>query len=152
MPTGALRYCAAVNCPALVRSGYCPAHQRPLERRRGSAHARGYTAYWHAIFRPAFIARLVAAGIPPICGAALPGGPQTAHSRCQAAGLVTGTELHLHHEPPLTAEERQQRARVCDPFRIQLLCASCHRAIGRTIEHVVSSSTLSSSADTRDLP
>jgi len=41
-----------------------------------------------------------------VCGATLPGGPQTTHSVCRAEGLLTGLSdhgggLHLNHEPPL---------------------------------------------------
>ncbi len=128
MPTASLRPCATPQCGVLVPHGHCAAHQRRTERLRGSAHARGYTSYWHEVFRPFFISLLVNANVAPVCGASLPTGPQTTHSRCQADGLMTGSGLHLHHEPPLEEWERADRARVCDPHRIQLLCASCHHA------------------------
>lgn len=87
---------------------------------------------WRA-FRLYFIGLLVAAGIAPICGAALPDGPQTSHSRCKAHGLETwrsadGSDLHLDHEPGLLPHERIDSLKVCDPKRIQLLCAACHTA------------------------
>jgi hypothetical protein len=125
----ALRSCATSGCLELVLRGHCARHAPGREQRRGSAHRRGYTAYWHQVFRPSFISLLVQAGISPVCGAALPDGPVTAHSRCQADGLLTGVDLHFHHEPPLTERERLDRAAVCDPRRIQLLCRSCHNAI-----------------------
>jgi len=137
MPDAPLRPCATPDCRQLVPRGHCPAHRRVREQTRGTAHQRGYTAYWHQMFRPRFLGLLVEAGIAPVCGAALPAGPQTRHSRCRAAGLLTGTDLHLHHEPPLAEWERRDRSRVCDPCRIQLLCASCHRSVGdgRSFEH-----------------
>jgi cytochrome c553 len=84
---------------------------------------------WRA-FRLAFLAALVDAGISPTCGARLPDGPQrTDLSQCQRAGLLTGVNLHLHHEPALTTAERQDQAKVQDARRIILLCASCHAAL-----------------------
>jgi hypothetical protein len=129
MPTAALRPCATPGCLELVARGHCLQHARHHEQRRGSAHQRGYTSYWHHVFRPSFISLLVQAGISPVCGAALPDGPRTSHSRCQAEGRLTGIDLHLHHQPPLEDWERSDRARVCDPRRIQLLCPSCHNAL-----------------------
>jgi hypothetical protein len=74
---------------------------------------------------------LVEAGVAPVCGAVLPGGPVTTDSRCQALGWTIfssedGSSLHLDHEPALTAEERRQPEIVCDPLRIQLLCKIDH--------------------------
>lgn len=74
---------------------------------------------------------LIEAGIAPVCGAVLPGGPQTHDSSCQAAGVQTfanpdGSSLHLDHEPPLTDAERQDARSVCNAFRIQLLCSADH--------------------------
>ncbi len=128
-PEAPMRPCAG-GCGALVRKGRCPACAPDIDRRRGTAASRGYDVFW-AKFRLAFIASLVALGIVPVCGAALPDGPRTAHSKCKAAGLLTfasadGSSLHLDHEPPLRDEERGDRRAVCDPLRIQLLCASCH--------------------------
>lgn len=48
----AYRVCPAPNCPALVDGGGpCPAHKRSADRRRGTAHERGYTGRGHATFR-----------------------------------------------------------------------------------------------------
>ncbi|MES2341659.1 MAG: hypothetical protein V4597_08275 [Pseudomonadota bacterium] len=129
MPDAPLRPCAG-GCGALVRKGRCPTCAPEIDRRRGTASARGYGQAWIA-FRPVFIASLVAAGVMPVCGASLPAGPKTVHSACEIQGLLTfasadGSSLHLDHEPPLRDEERTSRAAVCDPLRIQLLCASCH--------------------------
>jgi len=72
--------------------------------------------------------RLIALDIPPVCGAVLPTGPQTQDSQCKQAGVWNAESLHLDHEPPLTAAERQRHEAVCDPNRVQWLCASCHDA------------------------
>lgn len=76
---------------------------------------------------------LIEAGVSPVCGATLPGGPQTNDSQCQASGLLTfqsadGSDLQQDHEPRLTEAERRDPHAVCDPLRIQLLCRSCHSA------------------------
>lgn len=129
MPDAPLRPCAG-GCGALVRKGRCEDCRPELDRRRGTAASRGYDQFWIA-FRRVFIATLLALGILPVCGAALPDGPKTSDSACKAAGLLTfqsadGSSLHLDHEPPLQDHERTDRRAVCDPKRIQLLCASCH--------------------------
>lgn len=80
---------------------------------------------------------LVEAGVLPICGASLPGGPQTSDSRCQADGLQNGEDLHLDHEPPLTDAERLDARIVCDPLRIQLLCGVDHSRKTRLEQHGV---------------
>ena len=129
MPSAPLRSCATPGCRELVLRGHCTSHQQQRERRRGSAHQRGYSSYWHHTFRPYFIGVLVQRGIVPTCGAALPDGPRTSASRCQRDGRVTAMDLHLHHEPPLTDAERQDRLKVCDPLRIVLLCSACHRKL-----------------------
>lgn len=124
MPTAPPRACA--TCGALI-TGPCPTCRRTRDRYRGSAASRGYGHVWQA-FRPQFMGMLVAAGIPPVCGARLPNGPTTSHSQCRAAGLINGTDLHLHHEPPLSEAERQDVRAVCDPTRIEALCSTCHNA------------------------
>lgn len=134
MPSALLRACAEPGCPELVVSGRCQAHQRATEQRRGSAHARGYTRHWRDVFIPHFRRRLIAAGIAPVCGASLPGGPDLSRvSRCRADGRATwvnrdGTNLHLHHEPPLRPDERANRQAVEDPHRVGFLCDACHDA------------------------
>lgn len=126
MPSALLRVCLEPGCPALVESGRCPAHARHVERRRGSAASRGYDSYWSRVFRPGFVRALIAAGVAPVCGAALPGGPRMDDSACRQAGLLNDHDLHLDHDPPLRSEERSDRRAVCDPLRVGLLCASCH--------------------------
>ncbi len=126
MPSAPLRPCAG-GCGARVTAGRCARCARQTEQRRGSASSRGYGAVWDA-FRPQFIAQLIAAGIVPVCGAALPDGPRTQDSRCKAAGMLTFEGLHLDHDPPLRAHERCDVHAVCDARRIQLLCAVDHTA------------------------
>jgi hypothetical protein len=120
------RLCARGH--TVTGGGRCPS----CDRRRGTAHARGYDRDW-LTFRPHFLAQLVEAGVLPVCGAALPTGPHTTDSACQAAGLFTftsadGSSLHLDHEPPLTDTERRNARAVCDVRRVQLLCVACHLA------------------------
>jgi hypothetical protein len=120
--------CLERGCPRLVTRGRCPAHAQAKERTRGTAHQRGFTSHWHNTFKPHFRNLLLEQDIPPVCGATLPTGPQTSDSRCKADGVLTFDSLHHDHEPPLTPHERQHRAAVEDPQRIQLLCAACHAA------------------------
>lgn len=105
-------------------------HQKQVNQRRGSAAQRGYTWAWQR-FRGYFIHLLMQAGITPVCGASLPDGPKTQHSQCAREGRFTADDLHLHHEPPLEDWERSDMRRVCDPYRIQLLCESCHNTATR---------------------
>jgi len=138
MPLAPRHPCSATGCHELVPRGVsrCTDHARQQEQDRGTAHARGYNRAWLA-FRPRFLAHLVQAGLVPVCGAALPNGPTTRDSACRDAGLLTfasadGSSLHLDHEPALEDWERQNLRAVCDPLRVQLLCASCHaRKTGR---------------------
>jgi len=117
------------RCPQLVEPGQrCPAHtRRPYDRYRGSASSRGYGATWRA-FKERFRQRLIAAGIMPACGASLPTGPVMTASRCRAEGFLNDQRLHLHHDPPLQADERRDRAAVEDENRVGYLCESCHAA------------------------
>jgi hypothetical protein len=124
---------ACPGCGAPVASGRCQSCARIPERRRGTAHARGYTYRHWQPFRRRFFAALVEAGILPICGAALPTGPTNRESACQDAGLFTyasqdGSSLHLDHEPALEDWERSDPSKVCDETRIVLKCQSCHQA------------------------
>jgi hypothetical protein len=113
-----------------VPFGHCAAHQAHREQARGSRHQRGYTSRW-VRFRAQFTTLLLAQGIPPVCGAALPTGPSTTDSQCRAAGVWTTEDLQLHHDPPLTVAERAHHHLVCDPNRVRFLCASCHSAVTR---------------------
>lgn len=126
MPTAALRPCPGCRT-ALVPRGRCTKCAKTQDRARGTSTERGYGSYWRR-FRPQFISILVEAGITPVCGAALPTGPQTQDSQCKAEGRQTMEGLHLDHEPPLTEAERKVRAIVCRETRIQILCRACHSA------------------------
>lgn len=131
MPSGALRPCPC-GCHRLVRKGRCSTSARSIEQARGTATQRGYGAAWRA-FRPQFIGLLLGAGIPPICGAALPDGPTSTADTCLAEGKHThnnqdGSSLHFDHDPPLADYERQDIAAVCDPKRIMLRCRDHHTA------------------------
>lgn len=50
MPNKPLRPCRQPGCPELVQGGYCDKHKRDTNReydkRRGTAHERGYTYRW----------------------------------------------------------------------------------------------------------
>ena len=47
MPSAPPHYCAEPGCPALVRGvSRCPTHAATLDRARGTAQQRGYTAAW----------------------------------------------------------------------------------------------------------
>lgn len=133
MPTTRpLRPCTAPHCRTLTSAGRCPTHARHHDPHRATA-ALGYTARDWQPFRRYFLARLVAAGILPVCGAALEFGPRTTDSACRQEGLVNftshdGTSLHLDHEPPLRDDERGSVRAICDETRIQLLCTTCHQA------------------------
>lgn len=128
VPSALLRGCATIGCPELVEHGHCPDHARAQESRRGTASSRGYTSHWSKVFRPSFIRQLIAAGIPPVCGAALHGGPRMADSYCRARNVLNDQHLHLDHDPPLRDDERSDRRAVENPMRVGLLCRSCHSA------------------------
>jgi hypothetical protein len=131
VPSALLRPCSAPLCPELVEGRFCVEHARQAEQRRGSSAARGYDARWRA-FAVRFRRMLVAADVATVCGASLPGGPVMQDSRCKAEGRLNGPRLQVHHEPPLTDDERQDPRKVCDPYRVGLLCHSCHSA--RTVQ------------------
>ena len=134
MPAAFLRPCAFPGgCSELVSSGYCAGHQsygRATEARRGTATQRGYGVRWRT-FRVWLRNRMIAWHIVPVCGATLPGGPVTTDSECKARGLLVGanpdgSDLHFDHEPPLQPHEQSDPRAICNPLRIQLLCAACH--------------------------
>lgn len=130
MPNAPARACATCG-QVIPNGGGCRACAKQQERRRGTAHARGYTYRDWQPFRRRFLWMLVDANILPICGAALPTGPVNRDSACRDAGIDTftsqdGSALHLDHEPALEDWERTIPARVCDPNRIVLKCQACH--------------------------
>lgn len=135
MPSAMLRACAEPGCPELTRATRCPAHEKAREAedrtRRGTATERGYDSRHWRPFRERFKAMLIQAGIAPVCGASLPGGPAMTASRCRAEGRLVernpdGSDLHVDHDPPLTDAERSDWRKVCDVHRVGLLCKSDH--------------------------
>lgn len=75
---------------------------------------------------------LLRAGIPPVCGARLPGAPATNDSRCLREGVLVddsahrrryGTALHADHIVPHGGDEWRR----LDVLNIQLLCATDHQ-------------------------
>lgn len=131
MPARLERACSVSGCPGMDVAGgrgRCADHARQYERQRGNAAARGRDYHWTYIFRPRFSRMLIAAGIAPACGAALPGGPSMADSLCKAEGRLVAARLRLDHDPPLTAAERESKDRrvIEDPMRCGWLCESCH--------------------------
>jgi len=132
--------CSFHGCPAVALSrGRCAEHARQRERTRGTAYRRGYTSAprspWQ-VFRRRIVALMLEANRPVVCGSSPPDGPSVAvYSRCLADGVQNGFDLELHHDPPLTNEERQAAARgdrraFDDPTRVGWLCKSCHAALG----------------------
>lgn len=125
MPDALLRACT--HCGNPTSQSPCASCATKREHARGSAHARGYTRLWREWFKPKFEGMLVKADIAPVCGASLPGGPNTkAFSECARTGLLNAANLHLDHEPPLLPEERRDKRKVCDPLRVGLLCRRDH--------------------------
>lgn len=119
--------CLEPGCPAIVDKGRCPEHERNTDRTRRQQRNIDYSESWWRRFRNVdFPALLIDAGIIPACGSALPSGPNTTDSQCKADGRQVTTMLQLDHEPPLEDWEQRIRSRVCDPDRVQYLCASCH--------------------------
>lgn len=128
MPDALLRNCA--NYPAcgnLVPRGRCPTCETARDLRRGTSAERGYDAAWRR-FRQALMSRMIQLGILPVCGAALPGGPEMRNSACKLAGRLNDQDLHFDHDPPLRPEERGSQRAICDPRRVGILCGSCHSA------------------------
>lgn len=131
MPAALMRACAGrPGCPNLVASGVCrdcsSRRAKVDAQQRGTAAERGYDTRW-VKFRSWFRNRLVAAGIPPVCGASLPGGPDTkAWSHCAGDGVLNDRDLHLDHEPPLRPDERSNWRAIQDAARCGYLCARCH--------------------------
>ncbi len=46
MPIKPLTFCSAPGCSVRVPRGRCPRHARAADRRRGTAHERGYDSRW----------------------------------------------------------------------------------------------------------
>lgn len=136
MPDAPMRPCAG-SCGRLVKAGRCPQCSTRNNQQRREGRGFDYSASWWRAWRRAVIAKMVSLGIPPACGAVLPGGPSNHVSQCRSQGLTfTGTSaygssLHFHHEPELTKSELEaidagNRAIACDEKRIVLACRECH--------------------------
>lgn len=124
------------NCGAVGRwpRGRCAACTRTYEGRRREQRIITYSEPWWRLWRVGYVSDLILKGIPPVCGARLPGVAPHFVTPCQQQDMKTmtsnnGTSLHFHHEPELTEAEQRNRDAVCDANRIVLACDSCHNAI-----------------------
>jgi 5-methylcytosine-specific restriction enzyme A len=107
MPDAALRPCSAdPRCPELSHGGPCASHRRArsqaVDRRRGTARQRGYSARW-ARYSRMFLAT------HPLC------------VRCEAEGRVTASQVTDHVVP-----HRGDAAKFWDPNNLAALCKPCH--------------------------
>ncbi len=128
MPDAPLRACP--RCGRLSR-GRCQLCARQGEQQRGNWYQR-FGRDWEK-FRERFPGMLIEAGVRPICGEAMPGGPREPLTACAVAGLETyrsadRSKLHLDHQPKLEDWEPRTREIVCDPMRVRLSCRECHSA------------------------
>lgn len=120
MGTGAVpRACSRYGCPHLQP---CPEHgrhaqQREHNRQRGSSHQMGYGARWRA-FTAWYRAALLRLDIAPLCGARLPGAPQTTDSLCAQRGRLTLGHV-VDHIRPVTGPDDPS---FYHPLAMQLLC------------------------------
>lgn len=115
--------CSEPGCPVVVDRGPCPQHARKRDQRRGSAYSRGYDTRWKRHVAR-FIAALVEAGVPPVCGAVLPSTPPTNDSLCAAEGLSVMEHLDCDHIEPHAG---QDDPKFWDMGNLQLLChGRCH--------------------------
>ncbi len=140
MPSAAMRPCLG-HCGQVGHwsRGRCPSCSRQTNQRRAESRGFDFSASWWRKWRHAFIGKMVALGIPPVCGAVLPGGPSNHVSQCAKDGQhwtgasMDGSSLHFHHEPELSEAELAaivagNRAIACDEQRIVLACRECHSA------------------------
>ena len=128
MPDRPMRPCHGAGCPELTTRRYCPACATRVNTARRSSRTLTYTEPWWLAFRRWFFNHLIALGIVPVCGAALPDGPSMWASQCRASGVLNAKRLELDHDPPLTEAEKGIRRVVCDVRRVGWLCRSCHSA------------------------
>lgn len=113
----------APRCDNRVRGGYCDRCAREREQERRRTGASPYGARWRR-FAAAFYARLVEAGVAPVCGARLPATPATFDSLCAAESLLVFEDLDVDHIHP---HEGENDARMWDVRNLQLLChGRCH--------------------------
>lgn len=125
MPSALLRACSwPGGCGNLVKAGRCEKHERTAQKLERNASARGYDWKWQRFCR-AYDIKIVRAGLIKLCGARLPGAPQTNDSECAAKRILNdgqGKPLHHDHIEPHRGDE----AKRIDPLNIQLLCVRCH--------------------------
>ena len=109
-----LRPCATPHCRAIVEQGYCPAHAKQYEQRRGSAHRRGYDRHRWGRARLEFLIEY------PWCGdrshGQFPVMSQCAFRRLQ----VVATDVD-HVQP-----HRGDSELFWDRRNWQALCHECH--------------------------
>lgn len=108
MPRRPPHPCAATGCSALVVEGpRCPKHgqqrQQSYERRRGSAHSRGYDRRW-ARYAKAFLAA------HPLC-----------EVYCKQEGRITAAGCVDHIVP-----HKGDMTRFWDPNNHQAACLKCN--------------------------
>jgi hypothetical protein len=119
LPDLLTRACTTYGC---AHASPCPVHGREAKRhayddRRGSASSRGYGSRWRK-FTEWYRHELQRHGIQPLCGARIPGAPQTTDSDCQSQGLITIGRIVDHIVPVQSATD----ANFYNPMGMQLLC------------------------------
>jgi 5-methylcytosine-specific restriction enzyme A len=119
VPAALLRACV-YGCPHDATA--CPEHGRKAQAkaydlRRGTRQARGYDERWTR-YTQWFRDELARHGIPPVCGARLPGTPPTQDSDCQREQRITQARVVDH----ITPVQGKDDPRFYDPTNHQLLC------------------------------
>lgn len=105
MPFAAPHPCGYPGCQNLVRGRpRCPAHEGRNDRRRGTAHERGYDARWRK-YRKGYLAE------HPLCVS------------CRQEGRVTPATV-VHHKVP----HKGDQVLFWDPSNHEASCAPCHDA------------------------
>ncbi|WP_163854613.1 HNH endonuclease [Paenibacillus elgii] len=101
-----LKPCSRAGCPELTRERYCTKHKQEVgqqyERRRGSAHARGYDNRWRK-YRLQYLAE------HPLC------------VECKKQNRLTAANVVDHIEP-----HKGDYFLFWNPKNHQGLCDSCH--------------------------
>lgn len=130
MPAALPRACVG-TCPNDGRT--CPQHSRSAQlkaydRRRGTAHQRGYTTSRWVPFTRWYRDEQIRLGVSRagLCGSRLPGAPETADSVCAQHGLTTYGRV-LDHIRPVTGPDDPQ---FYDITNLQLLCDGAGMGLG----------------------
>ena len=109
-----LRPCSHPGCPVLVREGKCEKHakreQKEYDKRRGSAHQRGYTYRW-SMYSKAFLAN-----------------PDNVFCKLQLPGCTNLAECVDHIDPPDGPDD----PRFWNTKNHQSACIHCNSAKGHT--------------------